>query len=110
LITTAYFFAISCENRSKHDDFASYNLAVAAVAKRGCNPAPSMKKALLQELAPTMFHVERSENKIIRLSSPVDSFSPFAIFAVLGLLRAGFRRHPASRGRSLAPSAAKMRA
>jgi hypothetical protein len=51
-----------------------------------------MKNVLLQEVAPALFHVEHSRNKMIRLSRPADSFSLFAIFAVLGLLRAGFRR------------------
>jgi hypothetical protein len=71
-----------------------------------------MKSVLLQELAPALFHVEHSKNKMIRLSSPADSFSLFAIFAVLGLLRAGFRRRlprkvsnaDAPRGRQRFPS------
>jgi hypothetical protein len=92
LIETAYFFAISCENRSKHDRFSSRNLVVATAAKWGRNPAPSMKNVVLQELAPAMFHVEHKENRIIRLSSPADWFSLFTIFAVLGLPQAGFRR------------------
>ena len=92
LITTAVFFAISCENRSKHDGFASCNLAVVAAGKWGRNPARSMKVFLLQGLALAMFHVEHTRNRIIRLSSPADSFSLFAISAVLGLLRARFRR------------------
>jgi hypothetical protein len=61
-------------------------------AKWGRNPAPPMKIVVLQELASAMFHVEHKKNRVIRLSSPADSFSLFAIFAVLGLLRAGFRR------------------
>jgi hypothetical protein len=90
LIRTAYFPAISCENRSKLDGFASCNLAIAAAAKWGRNSAPPMKNVLLQELAPAMFHVEHSKNKVIGLSRPAKLFSLFATFAVLGLLRAGF--------------------
>jgi hypothetical protein len=41
-----------------------------------------MKNVLLQELAPAMFHMEHSKNKMISLSSPANSLSLFAIFAV----------------------------
>jgi hypothetical protein len=52
--------------------------------------APSMKGVVVQLLALAVFHVEHSKNKNPCVSSTADSFSLFAIFAVLGSLRQGF--------------------